>query len=92
NHWVRLELKSKSPNPDAIGATVTLLTPKGRQHRAVMPTRSYLSQVELPLTFGLGSTEEIQQAIVRWPDGSIEEWKDLEVDRQHTLRQGEGEP
>ena len=92
NHWVRLELKSKSPNPDAIGATVTLLTPNGRQHRAVMPTRSYLSQVELPLTFGLGSTEEIQQAIVRWPDGSIEEWNDLEVDRQHTLRQGDGEP
>ena len=92
NHWVRLQLKSNPPNPNAIGATVTLLSPNGKQHRTVMPTRSYLSQVELPLTFGLGPTETIQQAIVRWPDGSIEEWKDLEVDRQHTLRQGEGEP
>ena len=89
---MRLQLKSNPPNPNAIGATVTLLSPNGKQHRTVMPTRGYLSQVELPLTFGLGSTKEIQQAIVRWPDGSIEEWKDLEVDRQHTLRQGEGEP
>ncbi|MFP6854068.1 MAG: CRTAC1 family protein [Pseudomonadales bacterium] len=92
NHWVRLQLKSTPPNPNAIGATVTLLSPNGQQHRTVMPTRSYLSQVELPLTFGLGPTETIQQVTVRWPNGAIEEWNDLDVDRLHILRQGHIEP
>ena len=92
NHWVRLVLKSQAPNPNAIGATVTLLTANQRQHRTVMPTRSYLSQVELPLTFGLGPTESIQQVVVRWPDGAVEQWNDLDVDRRHILQQGEGQP
>ena len=92
NHWVRLQLKSTPPNPNAIGATVTLLSPNGQQHRTVMPTRSYLSQVELPLTFGLAPTETIQKVTVRWPNGAIEEWNDLDVDRLHILRQGHIEP
>ena len=52
-----------------------------------MPTRSYLSQVELPLTFGLGTAETIKRVTVRWPDGTIETWIDLEVDRLHVLNQ-----
>ena len=53
-----------------------------------MPTRSYLSQVELPLTFGLGTADTIKQVTVRWPDSTIETWTDLEVDRLHVLNQG----
>ena len=87
NHWLRLRLQSKPPNPSAIGARVTLLSSNGIQHRTVMPTRSYLSQVELPLTFGLGTAETIEHVTVRWPDGTIETWIDLEVDRLHVLSQ-----
>ncbi len=43
------------------------------QRRTVMPTRSYLSQVELPLTFGLGAAEEVESLRVRWPDGTVED-------------------
>ena len=38
--------------------------------RLVMPTRSYLSQVELPLLFGLGRADHADRILVRWPDGS----------------------
>ncbi len=92
NHWVRLKLKSNPPNRNAIGATVGLFTPKKRWVRTVMPTRSYLSQVELPLTFGLGPAETIQRVVVRWPDGVSEEWHDLEIDRLHVLLQGTAQP
>ena len=34
-----------------------------------MPSRSYLSQVELPVTFGLGPAQAIDGLEVRWPDG-----------------------
>ena len=37
-----------------------------------MPTRSYLSQVELPVTVGLGRAERIDRAEIHWPDGSVQ--------------------
>ncbi|MEM9291626.1 MAG: ASPIC/UnbV domain-containing protein [Acidobacteriota bacterium] len=40
------------------------------QRHWLMPTKSYLSQSELPLTFGFGATDT---ARVRWPDGNLQE-------------------
>ena len=37
-----------------------------------MPTRSYLSQVELPITFGLGQNERFDFLEIAWPDGSTQ--------------------
>ena len=52
-----------------------------------MPTRSYLSQVELPVTFGLGSAEKIDEVRIRWPDGSTQELKDVSIDTLHKVQQ-----
>ena len=38
-----------------------------------MPTRSYLSQVELPVTFGLGDADRIDRLTITWPDGVVQE-------------------
>jgi hypothetical protein len=70
HHWLRVKLVGKTPNRDAIGAWVTLKTADYTQKRQVMPTRSYLSQVELPITFGLGKTTEVLSLQVTWPDGT----------------------
>ena len=53
-----------------------------------MPSRSYLSQVESILTFGLGAHARVDAVTVIWPDGETETWTDLEVDRVHVLRRG----
>ena len=37
--------------------------------RRIMPTRSYLSQVEPVAVFGLGDVESIDRLEIRWPDG-----------------------
>lgn len=42
-----------------------------------MPTRSYLSQVELPVTFGLGGGEAIESLEITWPGGGHTEYKSL---------------
>jgi hypothetical protein len=56
-------------NSDAIGAWIHLRTEDGRRiSRQVMPTKSYLSQSELPLNIGLGRSK-IAEARIRWPDG-----------------------
>jgi enediyne biosynthesis protein E4 len=40
------------------------------QRRLISTTRSYLSQVELPTTFGLGKSAEIDSLLIEWPDGT----------------------
>ena len=91
HHWMKLRLKATPPNVYAIGASVTLIASGKHQYRTVMPARSYLSQVALPITFGLGETSSIDHVVVQWPDGERESWPNLEVDRDHWLQQGTGQ-
>ncbi len=90
NHWLRVELEGAQSNRDAIGAWVTLESDGRRQRRQVMPTRSYLSQVEPTLTFGLGAANGPAALEIQWPDGSIQVATGLAIDRVHTIRQGAG--
>ena len=58
------------------------------QRRKVMPTRSYLSQVELPVTFGLGSSDQVDAIrVYRWPDGKdqVVPGSDVAVDRMMVI-------
>jgi hypothetical protein len=72
-NFLRLRLADpKSANRDAIGARVTIEAGGVRQERQVMPTRSYLSQSEPTLTFGLGKIAKVDSVKVIWPDGKEE--------------------
>jgi hypothetical protein len=53
-----------------------------------MPTRSYLSQVELPVTFGLGTATKVDSLKVIWPDGTEQDVPDVEIDRLRVVEQG----
>ena len=87
NAWARFQLIGDAPNRHAIGATLTLASGGNVQTRTVMPARSYLSQVELPVTFGLGDIgqEERIDLAVRWPDGTTQHWTDLQTRRSHLI-------
>ncbi|HVV71423.1 MAG TPA: ASPIC/UnbV domain-containing protein, partial [Verrucomicrobiae bacterium] len=69
HHWVRLKLVGTRSNRDAIGAWVRARVGDETLWRQVMPTRSYLSQSELPVTFGLGKAQAIQDIEISWPSG-----------------------
>jgi len=77
HHWLRVSLEGHRSNRDAIGAWVELRAGDTTQRRQVMPTRSYLSQVELPVTFGLGGADRVDALRIEWPDGSTQ---DVRVD------------
>jgi hypothetical protein len=72
HHWLRLKLVGKKSNRDAIGAWVHARVNGQDLWRQVMPTRSYLSQSELPITLGLGAYDKLDLLEVKWPDGSIQ--------------------
>lgn len=81
HHWLRVRVEGEAPNRDAVGARVTLEAAGVRQTRRVVPTRSYLAQVELPVTFGLGDATQVDRLTVRWPDGHVRELTALAADR-----------
>jgi hypothetical protein len=60
-------------------------TGDGVQERTVMPARSYLSQVELPVTFGLGAAQSVDGIEIRWPDGTVETMPGPAVDAEHEI-------
>ncbi len=68
-NFVRFTLEGNgvTANRSAIGAWVTLKSASGVQVRQVMPTKSYQSQSELPLVFGLGTDQGIDSVEVHWP-------------------------
>jgi hypothetical protein len=86
-HYLRLKLIGKAPNRDAIGAWVEVRCGGQTLRRQVMPARSYLSQVELPVTFGLGEADHVQSVTVHWPDGSIQQVQDYAIDTMTVVTQ-----
>jgi enediyne biosynthesis protein E4 len=57
------------------------------QTRMVMPSRSYLSQVEMPITFGLGDVDRLERLDIVWPDGTRQSINHPRVDQTLTIVQ-----
>jgi hypothetical protein len=93
HHWVRLTLEGDGmrSNRSAIGAIVTVQAGDLAQTRVVAGCRGYLSQSELPLTFGLGKQTKIDKVVIRWPgkDRMQSEITDVAIDKAITIRQAE---
>ena len=81
HHWLRVKLHGRRSNRDAIGAVVELTADGVTQRREVNPSRSYLSQMELPVTFGLGDSQRVTRLVIRWPGGHVQEVPVDGVDR-----------
>ena len=69
HHWIRLKLVGTRSNRDAIGAWIHAHVEGRTLSRQVMPTRSYLSQSELPVTIGLGRASKLDGVDIAWPSG-----------------------
>ena len=77
-------------NRDTIGAWIQVRSADTTQCHRVMPTRSYFSQLELPVTFGLGDTRFVDSLRVAWPDGSETIISDVAVDGEIVVTQDNG--
>jgi hypothetical protein len=72
NNWLRLKLVGSASNRDAIGAWIKVRAGNHTLSRQVMPTRSYLSQSELPVTIGLGKVTKVDSVEIIWPRGGTQ--------------------
>lgn len=87
HHWLRLKLVGTKSNRDAIGAWMHVRAGGRTISRQVMPTRSYLSQSELPLTIGLGKLAKVDSVQILWPGGEKQTLTDLQVDATRVIEQ-----
>jgi enediyne biosynthesis protein E4 len=90
NRSIRFQLVGMKSNRDAIGATVRIFLGRQSQSRIVRGGSSYLSQSELPVTFGVGKSEKVERVTIEWPSGSSEEYKDLATGRAYEIIETKG--
>ncbi|TDI48593.1 MAG: CRTAC1 family protein [Acidobacteria bacterium] len=89
-HWLEVRLIGTRSNRDGIGARVTLSASGRRQLRERKGGGSYLSSGDPRLHFGLGAATLVDLLEVRWPSGARDVLRAVPVDRQITIREGEG--
>jgi hypothetical protein len=87
---LRLSLVGVKSNRSAIGAKVRV-TSAGTTRMAMVKTgSSYLSQSELPLTFGLGTASKVEQVEIRWPSGQVDRLGPQDAGQTLVVIEGKG--
>ena len=87
---LRFRLTGVTSNRDAIGATVRIFHGGTSQTRMVKSGSSYLSQSELPVTFGVGKRDLVDRVVIAWPGGRTEEFKNVATGKAYDCVEGKG--
>jgi hypothetical protein len=90
NRSIRFHLIGTKSNRDGIGAIVRIFYEGQSQTRTVKGGSSYLSQSELPVTFGVGKSDKIERVQIEWPSGAKEEFKELRAGKGYQCIEGKG--
>ena len=95
-HWIGFALEggcdgdpgdTRCTNRSAIGAQVTLHWNGQQQVQEVSGGSGFCSQNQRALHFGLGETDEIEKAVIRWPSGRVDEIVRPAADRVHAVKE-----
>jgi enediyne biosynthesis protein E4 len=89
NTSIRVTLQGTKSNRDAIGAMVRVFHGGTSQLRMVRSGSSYLSQSELPVTFGVGRRDRVDRLVITWPSGRTDEFKDVASGRAYRSVEGQ---
>ena len=86
---LRFTLAGTKSNRDAIGAIVRIFHGGTSQSRMVKTGSSYLSQSELPVTFGVGARDVVDRVVIAWPSGATQEFKNVATGKAYTCVEGQ---
>ena len=89
NHWIKVKLTGTKSNRSAIGARVTMRYGDKRQAQEVQSQSSFYSVNDKRLHFGLGDVSKVAFD-VRWPNGAVEKFTNVQADRLVTVKEGSG--
>jgi hypothetical protein len=90
-HWVGVRAVGANGS-DSLGARVAITASSGpTRWRRTRSDGSYASANDPRVLVGLGTLSDPVRVRVVWPDGRVEQWRDVPIDRYTTLREGTGE-
>ena len=88
NHWIRVRLRGREGNRDALGARVRVVSGDLQQVAEIHSGRGYQSHFGSWPHFGLGDRARVDRIEVRWPGGATDVIEDVAVDRTVTIVEG----
>jgi hypothetical protein len=86
---IKVKLEGKSPNTQALGSKIKLITTKQTQSHELYTTRGYLSCVDAAMVFGMGK-ENLATIEVTWPDGKKSVLKDVKANEEYVINYSSG--
>jgi enediyne biosynthesis protein E4 len=90
-NWIKLKLIGTKCNRTAIGARARVITSKHIQMAEVQSGASVMSQNDLRLHFGLGTSKIVDAVEVKWPTTQkTERFEKLKPNQILTIREGDG--
>jgi hypothetical protein len=89
--WLGIRALGAQTGSDALGARIALYrTGAAPLWRRVVTEGSFCAANDPRALFGLGDNQQIDSVQIFWPDGSAEEWSEIETGSYTELRQGSG--
>jgi len=90
SNWISFHLEGTDSNRSAIGAIIELYWDDKRQVQVVSGGNAFSSQNQRPLHFGLGKSEEVEKAVIKWPSGREQVIDKPEISRLHRVTEPTG--
>lgn len=81
HNWLRLQFTGVFSNRDGYGTVVKVTTGGDSQTAVYAPTNAYIGQREPYLHFGLGQHQRVDRMEVKWPNGAVQEFTNVEVNQ-----------
>ncbi|MCK4880948.1 MAG: VCBS repeat-containing protein, partial [Bacteroidales bacterium] len=92
HHYLKVILKGKPGNTDAIGSKVTAMHQDHSFYLEQMPMRGFKSTMDPRPNLGVGQLTMVDSLVVQWPDGTVTIMRDVPTDQILTLYQEDGLP
>jgi hypothetical protein len=98
--WVKIRLVGTKSNKTGIGARIKVTAQTGSpvlmakagtaltQIDEVRSCNGYYSASDLRIHFGLGEAKKVDRVEIRWPSGTVDSLKDLDVNRLYVVEEG----
>jgi enediyne biosynthesis protein E4 len=90
NHWLAVKLIGIASNRDGIGAALRVKAGDFSSYDQMKGGMSYCSAQDPRIYFGLGKHEKVDSLVVRWPNGYVQEMKDIPADVFVVVTEGVG--
>ncbi|MDG1262549.1 MAG: CRTAC1 family protein [Flavobacteriales bacterium] len=88
NNWVAITLEGTISNRDAFGSRVKLYSENFTQTDELLSASGYSQMNSKKLNFGLEQDAVVDSLVIRWPNGLVESYYDLDINQEHHFVEG----